>query len=494
METLSSLWKSREISTVTSREIPREVREERVTERGSEEWTSTEPENVQTVATEKSSEINKEINTEEMEGRTRELMTTSAFIETVAPCAIENFEEYEILASVTLAQAILESGWGSSSLSQNANALFGIKATSDWTGQVYDTVTKECLDGATLTSVSAMFRAYGSWEESVADHGAFLAQQSRYAGIIGEKDPEVVCQKLLDAGYATAPDYPSKLMTLINQYQLQQYDTIYEEETMSHSSMVCYTKISPNSTYPRRNSISKITIHCMAGNLSVESCGSIFADKTRSASSHYGIGSDGRVALYVEEDHRAWTTGGTKSNCDLTGAENDHMAVTIEVANDGGVPDWHVSDVAFASLLDLVTDIAKRNGIYPVTFTGDSTGTLTAHRWFAAKDCPGDYLMGRFEEIAKIVTARLDGVAYEPAVAVSSVVSSSPVNYTVKVTTDSLNIRTGAGTQYDVVTAITMGGTYTIVEESTGTGATMWGRLKSGIGWISLDFCVKNSV
>lgn len=166
---------------------------------------------------------------------------------------------------------------------------------------------------------------------------------------------------------------------------------------MSNSSLVAYTKVSPNKT-KRNKKISKITIHHMAGNLSVEACGSVFEPVERQASSNYGIGSDGRIGMYVPEDYRAWTS----SNRD-----NDEIAVTIEVANDGGAPDWHVSDKALASLIDLCIDICKRNDIDELVYTGDVTGNLTRHNMFANTQCPGPYLQSKFPYIADEVNKRL---------------------------------------------------------------------------------------
>lgn len=169
---------------------------------------------------------------------------------------------------------------------------------------------------------------------------------------------------------------------------------------MSNSSLVNYTRISPNSTNPRQSPIKKITIHHMAGNLSVESCGNVFAPASRQASANYGIGSDGRVGLYVDEANRAWTS---------SNANNDHQAVTIEVANDGGAPDWHVSDAALAKTIELCVDICKRNGIPKLNFTGDASGNLTMHKYFVATSCPGPYLESKFLYIAQEVNKRLSG-------------------------------------------------------------------------------------
>ena len=170
---------------------------------------------------------------------------------------------------------------------------------------------------------------------------------------------------------------------------------------MSNSSLVNYTAISPNSSNPRNNKIKKITIHHMAGNLSVETCGRVFNGKNRHASSNYGIGSDGRVGMYVEEKNRAWTS---------SSPSNDNQAITIEVANDGGAnTNWHVSDKALAKLIDLCVDICKRNGIASLNYTGDANGNLTRHNMFANTTCPGPYLQSKFPYIASEVNKRLNG-------------------------------------------------------------------------------------
>lgn len=164
---------------------------------------------------------------------------------------------------------------------------------------------------------------------------------------------------------------------------------------MSNSQLVDYTLISPYKDVMTNKVNRKITIHHMAGNLSVETCGNVF--QTRRASANYGIGSDGRVGLYVEERDRSWAS---------SSADNDKQAITIEVANDGGA-NWHVSDKAFDKLIDLCVDICERNDIKELVWTGDKTGTLTVHRFFAATACPGDYLFSKMPEIAEEVNKRL---------------------------------------------------------------------------------------
>lgn len=175
---------------------------------------------------------------------------------------------------------------------------------------------------------------------------------------------------------------------------------------MSNSKLVTYTRLSPNCTRPRRHRIDTITIHCMAGDLSVESCGAGFANPARKASSNYGIDSKGRIALYVDEVNRSWCSGN---------ADNDHRAITIEVANTVAAHPWPVSDAAYRALIDLLTDICQRNGIKKLLWRGDKSligqvdkQNMTVHRWFQNKACPGDYLYNRHGQIADEVNRKLE--------------------------------------------------------------------------------------
>lgn len=167
---------------------------------------------------------------------------------------------------------------------------------------------------------------------------------------------------------------------------------------MSNSALVDYTRLSPNRSHPRNHTIDKITIHHMAGNLSVEGCGSVFANPNYGASANYGIGSDGRVALYVDEGDRAWASWSPS---------NDNRAVNIEVANSSTGGDWPVSSAAYNKLIDLCVDICQRNGIKALNYTGDAKGNLTEHRMFMATTCPGPYLHARMSRIAAEVSKRL---------------------------------------------------------------------------------------
>ncbi|MFR1061546.1 MAG: N-acetylmuramoyl-L-alanine amidase [Enterocloster sp.] len=183
---------------------------------------------------------------------------------------------------------------------------------------------------------------------------------------------------------------------------------------MSNSSLVSYTKISPNKNSPRNHAIDRITPHCVVGQLSAESICGCFTSPSRQASCNYGIGYDGRISLCVEEKDRSW--------CSSSSA-NDHRAVTIECASDKTHP-YAMTNAVYASLISLCVDICKRNGKKKLLWFGDKNKTLayspksdemvlTVHRWFANKSCPGDWLYSRMGDLAAKVTARLGGSTAE---------------------------------------------------------------------------------
>lgn len=166
---------------------------------------------------------------------------------------------------------------------------------------------------------------------------------------------------------------------------------------MGHSSLATYVNLSPNHSGKRSRKIDTLTPHYMAGNLSIETCASIFKPVSRQASSNYGIGSDGRIGVYVEEENRAWTSG--------SGA-NDHRAITFECAN---LSDGSLTDACWESLVKLCADICRRYGYSGAYYCGsadynslpDGYMLLTMHKWFQNTDCPGPWLSHQFARLAK---------------------------------------------------------------------------------------------
>ena len=241
---------------------------------------------------------------------------------------------------------------------------------------------------------------------------------------------------------------------------------------MSNSALVTYKRLSPNCTKPRNHKIDRIVIHHMAGKLTVQQCGAVFASSSRQASSNYGVDSDGKVGMYVEGKNRSWAT---------SNAAIDHRAVTIEVANSKTGGNWPVSAKALKKTIELCADICKRNGIKKLIYTGDKTGNLHMHCWYAATACPGPYLKSKFSYIAKEVNKLLEAETTKT----STAKKTSTKSFKVKVSIKDLNIRKGPGANY-ASKGFIKPGVYTIVKTDG-----KWGKLKSGAGWIHLDYTKK---
>ncbi len=216
--------------------------------------------------------------------------------------------------------------------------------------------------------------------------------------------------------------------------------------------------------------IEAITIHHMAGVLSAEQCGNIFQRVGRCGSSHYGIGSDGRIGQYVDEANTAWTNSNWDSNC---------KSVTIETSNSQTGGKWPVSDVVLNSLIKLVADIAKRNNLGKLV----KGKNLTWHRMFTNTSCPGDYLLSKMDYIITEANKIIDNTSQVNP-------PSSSTTYLVKINTSDLNVRANPGTDSKINTVVHKGEVYTIVEERM-VGNTKWGKLKSSAGWISLGYTIK---
>lgn len=250
---------------------------------------------------------------------------------------------------------------------------------------------------------------------------------------------------------------------------------------MSNSPLVEYVKLSPNNSGARLASINRITPHCTVGQCTIETLGAWFAAPIRKASSNYGIDRDGRIGMFVPEDCRSWASSSTV---------NDNRAVTIECASDISAP-YKMNDAVYKSLVTLCVDICKRNNKTVLLWISDKAAALdyvckpnemllTLHRWFANKSCPGDWLVSKLGDFAEEVTKQLSG---QP----ETVTPPTFAPYLVRVITLGVTIRSGAGVNTKKCGTINPG-VYTIVEEKTDKNGVVWGKLKSGVGWICLDY------
>lgn len=313
----------------------------------------------------------------------------------------------------------------------------------------------------------------------------------------------------------------------------------------TNSPLVVYTKLSPNHSGQRTHSIDRITPHCVVGQATAERICDCFISPDRQASCNYGIGTDGRVSLCVEEKNRSWCS---------SSRENDQRAITIECASDTSAP-YAMNSKVYESLVKLCTDICQRNGKKKLLWLVDKTKTLnytpkademvlTVHRWFANKSCPGDWLYSRLGDLAAKVTVALGSASTEadpvpehakaelyrvrktwadaksqkgaykilanakacadknPGYSVfdtdgNSVYTSGEgttgitgdTAFKVLVSVPDLNIRSGPGTNYAATGRFTGAGVFTITAVQSGQGSDSgWGKLKSGAGWIALDY------
>lgn len=473
-------------------------------------------------------------------------MSKQEFIEQIAAYIKKYAPSYGIVVySPIIAQAILESAYGTSELAVNAYNFFGLKYREGRCKTcigIYDKVGSEQNSDGSYTSSAMKWCKFEDMENGVIGYFDFI-NISNYANLKGVTDPREYLENIKADGYATSLNYVDNLMSVIETWSLTDYDK-KEENEMSNSSLVSYTKLSPNHSGQRTHSIDRITPHCVVGQLSAESICGCFTSTSRQASCNYGIGTDGKIALCVEEKNRSW--------CSSSNA-NDQRAVTIECASDLKEP-YAMNSKVYASLVNLCVDICKRNGKSKLLWLGDKDKTLnyspksnemvlTVHRWFANKSCPGNWLYARLGDLATEVTKKLGGSsdssstttttdtlyrvrktwadsksqlgAYKvlanakkkadenPGYSVfdengkvvysgkSTTTTTTFTPYLVRVTADVLNIRKGAGTNYGTNGAIRDKGVYTIVAEASGQGATKWGKLKSGAGWISLDYTKK---
>lgn len=191
--------------------------------------------------------------------------------------------------------------------------------------------------------------------------------------------------------------------------KLLEESNIKETISMSNSKLATYTNLTPNCTKPRNHAIDTLTPHVVVGQVTAPWIADYFMNPSLEASCNYGIGKDGDISLGVEEVNRSWCT---------SSRENDHRAITVEIASDKTDP-YAITDKAYAALIDLFTDVCQRHGKTKVIWKPDKEYMLnykpaanemriTVHRWFANKSCPGPYLYDRLTAVADEINKRLN--------------------------------------------------------------------------------------
>lgn len=411
-------------------------------------------------------------------------MTDKEFIEIIAKYCKKYYKKYGFkIISPAVAQAALESGFGkANNVKVKNNNVFGMKYRPNRLncnkGIVEDKSKEQNPDG-TYRDIITNWYTFENLEKCVEGYYQFI-NISTYKKVKEQTDPKRYLEEIKKAGYATSLNYVEKCMNLINEHNLTQYD---KDDEMESDNMIydCSVDFGNEKSNARTSEIKRITIHHMAGNMGAEACAKMHKNGTKQASANAYIGTDGKICEGVKESRRAWTSGGKKGG----GKENDMSAITIEVANNSGAPNWTISNEAYNSLIKYCAYICEKYNIDP-HYDGTKNGTLTTHNMFSYTACPGPYLENLIkthkveEDIKKILKNQYNVV--EQNIEPKEEKTEKQGSYLVRVKISDLNIR-----EKPTVNSKPKGfikpGVYTIIEEING-----WGRLKSGVGYICLKY------
>jgi len=405
---------------------------------------------------------------------------TIDFIKTVSRKAVEDWKDRRImLPSVVIAQAILESGFGTSELAVNANALFGIKKNG-WTGKTYvKQATEQRPDGSCYTVENTEWRAYDSWDESIVDHNTYIATRKiggelRYETIIGNTSYKTVCELLRICGYSTSLTYPQKLTDIIEKYDLTQYD--------------------------KGGASMRINVHAGHNPDGKKACGAI------------GYIKESTEARKVKDEVVAMlrSLGHTVFDCTVDNGNNktDVLHKIVAKCNANKV-DLDVS-IHFNALVKRGRD-GKTTGTEVLVYSAKSKAKTYATATASAiaglgytnrgvKYRPGLYVLAKTNSPAMLIEccfvddaddvaiynyktmaqAIVKGITGQTVATKTEEPKKNDASFQVKIAVDSLNYRKGPGTSYDVVGSVKKGQVYTIVETNGS-----WGRLKSGAGWLN---------
>lgn len=479
-------------------------------------------------------------------------MTEQEFINSIAPLCVQYALKYQHnLVSPAIAQACLESGYGTSFKAQHNN-YFGLKYRKNrvtcHNGYFRDGSKEQRADGRYEPIVDDWY-SFEDMEHGVEGYYQFI-NIDYYKELKGMTSPLDYLYKLSELHYATAHDYVENVYRVLNNHELYKYDEVLEGMRRGESSEAAPSTSSTSSTNSplvemsipakydggkRNHVIDTITIHCYVGQVKLENGLNYFHTINRTASCNYIVDKDGRIGLSVEE--------GKRSFCSSNRA-NDERAVTIETASDNVAP-YKITDKALNSLILLCADICKRNNIAELKWSENKDDrvnhrdgcNMTAHRDYAKKSCPGDYIYSKEGYIAEEVNKILKGIkpeSNEVAPSTSSIYDNEEYKsfnfikyaddyadlnkafgynkkllykhyieygkrekrnvsfdlfieqgYLVQIKIADLNIREDA-TAKSKSKGYIKPGIYTIIEEKNN-----FGKLKSGIGWVSLKYTIR---
>lgn len=435
---------------------------------------------------------------------------TKAFIDLISPLAIKDMRTSGVLASVTMAQAILESGWGTSELAVNANNFFGMKKSlsgntwpnSTWDGKsIYTKVTGEQKPTGEYYEITADFRKYPEILDSIQDHSAYLSGAMngaylRYAGLVGEKNYRKAIQIIKDGGYATSLTYVDKVCNLIEKYNLSKYDIIKEESGMKIVESIMTKNPCYSNGRKLDNGVQGLMLHSVGCS---QPKASAFINNWNNPSYDracvHGFidANDGTIYQTLPWDWRGWHAGGS--------ANNTHIGVEMcepDCIKYGGGSSFTCSDTkrakemvnrVYNSAVQLFAMLCKMYKLDPL-----ADGVIISHKeghYRGVASNHGDpehlwkglglsYTMDTFrKDVAKVIgedkAESIPGTPEKP-------ISFPKCPFQVKVLIDDLNFRS-EGSMKGVVKGQTGKGIFTIVK----VNSNGWGKLKSGAGWIYLS-------
>lgn len=313
----------------------------------------------------------------------------------------QKFLGYGVVSAI-VAQACLESAYGSSDKAKHNN-YFGLKYKAnrlDCYSEIFSAYSAEQLPDGTYVTIKTDWFGFADINNGVHGYYEFI-NIDRYKTARLCRDPRSYLQALKDAGYATSINYVDNCMAVIEKYNLTQYDE-GGSQMIPDSPLAKIFIPSPNN-YGYRGKPSIVTIHhmgCFPSPSAIDQC-QRFAKPSRKASATYCIGNDGTIAQGLSEFYGPWTS---------SSKTNDMKAITIEVANSSGAPNWTVSDAALTSLVSLLADICRRNDIKALIWDpvkdhrkkGINGANMTLHKDWASTACPGPYLESLQGIIAQI--------------------------------------------------------------------------------------------
>lgn len=310
------------------------------------------------------------------------------FIKKVKDGAIAGWHEGKILPSVTIAQACLESGWGTSELATKANNLFGIKAKDDWKGESYTVRTAEYDKNNKKFYIDAAFRKYRNWQTSLVDHAKFFHEgwrEGHYTshGVIGQIDYKKACRGLQSAGYATSQEYASQLIGLIEMYKLYEYDTVAKNIESEVQNMVAfkYRQITNSKQMGRRRSksdIKFIVVHWTSNESETATAMNhreYLQHATRYGSAHYFV-DEKEIVQAIGDTTEAWSVGDNQGYGTALNGCTNYNSISVEMCVNNG----YSSKMLF-NTIELTKELLR---LYP-------NARVCRHWDVSRKECPYGY-------------------------------------------------------------------------------------------------------